>query len=65
MIRINKHVNGIHNGEAIHHQLQSILLVNFNTIKIRKSIVPNPIPLFEFLFFIFFFRDDLSVKLIF
>ena len=42
---------GIHNGAVIHHQDQSIKLVNFNVIKIRNNIVPNPRPLLELLLF--------------
>ena len=51
MIPINviTDTNGIHNGDVTHHQLQSILSVNFNTRKIRNNNVPNLIP-FEVFF---------------
>ena len=35
---------GIQIGEVTHHQDQSILLVNFNTKKIKNSTVPTPTP---------------------
>lgn len=45
---------GIHNGDVIHHQDQSIYLINFNVMNIR-NINPNiPIPsVFELLSDIF------------
>ena len=39
---------GIHNGAVTHHQLQSMLSVNFNTMNIRNNIVPIPKPLLDF-----------------
>lgn len=47
---------GIHMGAVIHHHDQSILSVNFKTKNIKKSNVPNPIPLLlEFVSLISFY----------
>lgn len=40
---------GIHNGLKTHHQLQSILCVNFSTMNSINSIPDNDIPLLELL----------------
>jgi hypothetical protein len=53
---LNRILNGIHSGDVIHHQLQSILFVNFNVINIKNKIAGNPNP-----FSTFFILTNFSV----
>ena len=54
---------GIHNGAVTHHQLQSILSVNFNTMNMRNRIIPKPIPFDELLLLLIFLIYTLIYKI--
>ena len=46
--------NGIHSGLVTHHQLQSMVPVNFKTRNTMNKIIPIPIPFDLFSFAILF-----------
>lgn len=54
MINVHKIKNaaGIHNGAVIHHQDQSIVLVNFNIKNTKNNKVPEQLTFTVELFFI-------------